>query len=107
MTVRSFDARVRPALVLPERLDGTTVGEVREALQVAIDAAHGTDLVLDVGQVRVVDSIGLALLLSTHRTCARQGRRLVLADPQPRLLRILAVTRLHRVLHLDRAAQPA
>jgi anti-anti-sigma factor len=64
-------------------------------------------VLVDVSLVEVVDSVGLGLLVTTHRNCARAGRRLVLVDPQPRLLRLLAVTRLHRVLHLDRAVPEA
>jgi len=93
----------RADLTLPERLDVTTVGALRDALVVAIESGPGTDVVVDVSGVRVVDSVGLGLLVTTHRNCLRCGRRLVLVDPPPRLLRLLAVTRLHRVLHLQRA----
>jgi len=93
----------RADLVLPERLDVTTVAELRDALALAAESAAQADVVVDVSYVRVVDSVGLGLLVTTHRNCLRAGRRLVLVDPQPRLLRLLAVTRLHRVLHLQRA----
>jgi anti-sigma B factor antagonist len=89
-------------LVLPERLDRTTVGELREAVALAVTSGPGPDVVIDVSQVHVVDNVGLGLLLTAHRNCQSAGRRLVLAGPSPRLLRLLAVTRLHRVLHLDR-----
>ena len=95
---------MRADLVMPERLDATTVRELRVALWLALDAAPGTDVVLDVSRVHVVDSVGLGLLLSAHRACRSSGRRLLLVDPPPRLLRLLAVTRLHRVLHVERAA---
>jgi anti-sigma B factor antagonist len=93
----------RADLVLPERLDVTTVAELRDALALAAESAPQADVFVDVSCVRVVDSVGLGLLVTTHRNCLRAGRRLVLVDPQPRLLRLLAVTRLHRVLHLQRA----
>jgi anti-anti-sigma factor len=94
---------VRADLVMPERLDASTVHELRAALLLALDAAPGPDVVLDVSGVAVVDSVGLGLLLSAHRACRSSGRRLLLVDPPPRLLRLLAVTRLHRVLHVERA----
>ena len=100
--MRSTSLR-RADLVLPERLDVTTVGELRDAMTLAIESGPDVDVVIDVSRVRVVDSVGLGLLVTTHRNCLRAGRRLVLVDPQPRLLRLLAVTRLHRVLHLERA----
>jgi|GEM_PF-799937 len=95
----------RADMVLPERLDVTTVGELRESLMLAVESGPDTDVVIDVSGVRVVDSVGLGLLVTTHRNCVRGGRRLVLVDPQPRLLRLLAVTRLHRILHLERAVE--
>ncbi len=100
--MRSTSLR-RADLVLPERLDVTTVGDLREAMVLAIESGPEVDVVVDVSGVRVVDSVGPGLLVTTHRNCVRAGRRLVLVDPQPRLLRLLAVTRLHRVLHLQRA----
>jgi anti-sigma B factor antagonist len=106
--MRSTTTRPRPSLrradiVLPERLDVTTVADLRDALALAVESGPEVDVVVDVSGVRVVDSVGLGLLVTTHRNCLRAGRRLVLVDPQPRLLRLLAVTRLHRILHLERA----
>ncbi len=103
----SWSSMPRVDLSLPERLDATTVREVRDALTLAVDAVPGTDVVVDASQVRVVDSVGLGLLLTAHRNCHRTGGRLVLTDPPPGLLRLLAVTRLHRVLHLDRDPAPS
>jgi anti-sigma B factor antagonist len=99
--------RAEAALVLPERLDASTVPDLRESVWVAVDSTPGTDVVLDVSQLLLVDSVGLGLLLSAHRACRTQGRRLVLAHPQPSLLRLLAVTRLHRVLHVERVVVAA
>ena len=99
--MRSTNRR-RADLTLPERLDVTTVGELRDALALVVVSAPEVDVFVDVSEVSVVDSVGLGLLVTTHRNCLRAGRRLVLVDPQPRLLRLLAVTKLHRVLHLER-----
>lgn len=99
--MRSTSGR-RADLALPERLDVTTVGELRDALALVVVSAPEVDVFVDVSEVSVVDSVGLGLLVTTHRNCLRAGRRLVLVDPQPRLLRLLAVTRLHRILHLER-----
>jgi anti-sigma B factor antagonist len=91
----------RTDIVLPARLDVTTVADVRYALGIALDAGVG-DLAVDVSHVEIIDAAGLGLLVTTHRRADQIDRRLLLMDPQPRLLRLLAVTRLHRVLHLDR-----
>lgn len=89
-------------VALPARVDVTTSGDVRYALHVAMDAATGDEVVVDCTQLEVVDVAGLGVLVGAHRRARTTRRRLVFADPSPRVLRLLAVTRLHRVLHVDR-----
>jgi anti-anti-sigma factor len=88
---------------LPSRVDATTSGDVRYALQVALEAVHEGDLLVDAAAVMSLDVAGLGVLVAAHRKARHRGIRLVICNPQPRVLRILAVTRLHRVLVLDRA----
>ena len=87
---------------LPSRVDATTSGDVRYALQVALDSIHSGDLTVDASSVVSLDVAGLGVLVAAHRKARHRGVRLVICDPQPRIMRILAVTRLHRVLNLDR-----
>ena len=89
---------------LTSRVDATTSGDVRYALQVALDSKHEEDLTVDASAVISLDVAGLGVLVAAHRRARQCGVRLVICDPQPRILRILAVTRLHRVLNLDRVA---
>ena len=100
--------RMRAAdVALPARVDVTTSGDVRYALQVAIDAALTPDVIVDCSGMDVVDVAGLGVLVSAHRRARSAGHRLVFADPPPRIMRLLAVTRLHRILHLDRSSAAA
>jgi anti-anti-sigma factor len=92
-------------VALPERLDVTTVASAREALSLAIDATPGRTVVVDASALESIDFAGLAVLVSAHRRSTALGIRLVFADPQPAIMRLFAVTRLHRVLHLERPAQ--
>jgi anti-anti-sigma factor len=82
------------------RVDATTVTDLRRRLQAAIDVGAG-DLVLDVGQVTVLDAAGLGMLVAAHRRAGRAGRRLVLRSVPPSVGRVLAMTRLHRVLNVE------
>ena len=91
------------ALALSGRLDSRTATEVRDALHSAIDNGDG-DLAVDVSGVDLVDAIGLGVLLGAHRRADRAGRRVVLRDASPRLVRILRLARLHRVFVLEPAA---
>ena len=85
---------------LPSRVDATTSGDVRYTLQVALDAVHDGEVNVDASAVVTLDVAGLGVLVAAHRRAKQRGVRLVICDPQPRVMRILAVTRLHRVLNL-------
>lgn len=86
---------------LPSRVDATTSGDVRYTLQIALDSVHDGELSVDASAVVSLDVAGLGVLVAAHRRAKQRGIRLVICDPQPRVMRILAVTRLHRVLNLD------
>jgi anti-anti-sigma factor len=94
--MHSFD------VTLPSRVDATTSGDVRYALQVGLDSVHDGDLSVDASAVVSLDVAGLGVLVAAHRKARQRGIRMVIWDAQPRVVRILAVTRLHRVLNLDR-----
>ena len=73
---------------------------MREVLHEALDLGMG-DLVVDLSGVELVDATGLGVLLGADRRAKLVGRRIVLRDASPRVMRILRVTRLYRVLTLD------
>lgn len=83
------------------RLDGTSVSEARQRLHTAIATTDG-DVVLDVTNVEWVDVTALAVLVDAHRRLRSQSRRLVLRGCGPRVRRALAVTRLSRILAIER-----
>jgi anti-anti-sigma factor len=87
-------------IALRGRLDVSAAAEVREVLHEALDLGLG-DLVVDLSGVEVVDATGLGVLLGADRRAKLVGRRIVLRDASPRVMRILRVTRLYRVLTLD------
>lgn len=82
-------------------LDVRNVGEMRILLTAAQESAAG-DLVIDVSALQVIDAAGLGLLAAAHVRGERTGHRLVLRNCSKELRRVLAVTRLNRVLHLER-----
>jgi anti-sigma B factor antagonist len=85
---------------LGARLDaGTSSGE-RARLHEAVASGAG-DLILDLSELEVIDATGLGVLVGTHRMARDAGRRVVLRAVPPRIMRILAVTRLNRVLHVE------
>jgi anti-anti-sigma factor len=93
-------------VVLTGCLDARSVGIVRTALHSAIDESSG-NLVVDFRDVEYIDAVGLGVLAAAHRRIEREGRHLVLCGCSPALRRMLSVTRLTRILHLDRSYRQA
>jgi anti-sigma B factor antagonist len=91
-------------LALSGHLDARSATEVRAALHAAIDAGEG-DLIVDASGVDLVDATGLGVLLGAHRRAAKAGRRIVLRDSSPRLVRMLRLARLHRVFDIPSPRQ--
>ncbi len=103
--VRGPVVRVAPSargqeVTLQGPVDVRTAPDIRLALHEAISDGAG-DLYLHLGGVEIGDSTGLGVLVEAHRRARREGRRLVLASITPRTERLLRVSRLNRVLHLD------
>jgi anti-sigma B factor antagonist len=94
------DVATGSEIALSGRLDVNAVSEVRTALHRALDLGSG-DLVVDLADVEVLDAAGLGVLMGADRRAKLIGRRIVLRDAAPRVMRILRVTRLHRVLTLE------
>lgn len=87
-------------LMLDGVLDASSAPDVRLALHEALD--HGVDdLVIDLAALQMLDATGLGVLVGSHRRAGRLGRRLVLTGVPPQVERMLLVTRLHRVLHVE------
>ncbi|MGH3341511.1 MAG: STAS domain-containing protein [Carbonactinosporaceae bacterium] len=87
-------------LRLTGRLDVRATPDLRPVLHRAVDHGGG-DLVLDMSGVEFVDATGLGLLVGVHRRAERRARRLVLRGIPPQCGRLLVVTRLHRILHVE------
>ena len=87
---------------LGPHLDVRTVGMARATLYSVIEEAGG-DVVLDLANLESIDAAGLGMLTAVHLRCERAGHRLVLRNCPREIRRVLAVTRLNRILHVDRA----
>ena len=85
-------------------LDVRNVGHVRTTLNAVLESASGrsVDVVVDLGALEIIDAAGLGMLTAAHLRAERGGQRLVLRNCSNEIRRVLAVTRLNRVLHVDR-----
>ena len=66
----------------------------RVAASLAVVAASGRDVIVDLAGLDFIDSSGLAALVSARQHARRAGCDLLLVAPQQQVLRMLAITRL-------------
>ena len=87
-------------VLLSGALDVSSVHDVRRAVHAALDDGSG-DLVLDLRDVDMFDATGLGMLVGAHRRAGRTGRRVVLRNLSPQMVRLLRVSRLNRILVVE------
>ena len=86
-------------------IDISTVTRLRERLSGL--AASGRPLVADFGQVSFIDSVGLAVLVSTANRAAAHGLSLQVACAPPKIGQLLRLTGLDRRIALPRTLDEA
>lgn len=90
-------------LILHGHFDVRSTGMVREALYERIERTSG-NVVVDLADVEAIDATALRVLAAASKLMERQGRALILRGCSPALRRILAFTRLRRLVTVERAA---
>lgn len=82
---------------LPERLDVSNAAEMVAVVQQA-EASGANLIVLDFTDTLTIDSTALGAIVQIYKRLSGASRRLVLAAPGDGIRRVLAITRLDRVL---------
>ena len=95
-----------PTLVLSGDFDVRSTMEVRTAIYEHLEG-HDEDVVVDLTEVDSVDLTALKVLAYATREAARAGHHLVLRGCGPAVRRLLHMSRLIRVVELEREVASA
>lgn len=92
-----------PTLRLAGDFDGRSTWQVRNAVYDLLATSEG-DLVVDLSEVPNADVVALKVLAAATRQAARDGRHLTLRGCGPAVRRLLHLSRLARVVEVERSA---
>lgn len=95
-----------PTLLLSGDFDVRSTWEARNALYELIEG-RDEDIVVDLTDVTTIDMTALRVLAVATRQAGREGHRLTLRGCGPAVRRMLHLTRLIRVLEVERVAVSA
>lgn len=90
-------------LFLAGHFDGRSTSMVREALYEHIDT-HPGNVAVDLSGIESIDATALKVLAAATKIMERDGRQLILRGCSPALRRIIAFTRLRRLVQMERGA---
>ena len=65
------------------------------------------NVMIDIGQVKNIDSFGLASVISIYKYCAKQGGNIALVQPTSVVLQLFEVTRISKMINIFDTLQEA
>lgn len=89
-----------------ERLDAHNSGEFKNQILRLLEKGD-VNFVVDLGEVRFIDSSGLGALLSGYKNTALHEGRFALSGLQSQVQSLFELTRLHRVFEIYPSLQEA
>lgn len=92
--------------VKEERLDAHNSGELKAQMLNLFEEGKN-NIVVDLHEVRFVDSSGLGALVSGFKNASARSGNLKLSGLQPQVKSMFELTRLHRVFEIFPSAQEA
>jgi anti-sigma B factor antagonist len=94
-------------LSLPsEVLGGTQVIEFSSLVEEALDS-NPTKVIVDLTNVKVLNSSGLGMIVGAHTSCTKNKCNLVIAAPSEKILELFKITNLTQILTINDTLESA
>lgn len=87
---------------LSGELDHHTAGEMREAIDTAVELNMPSLLVLDFGGINFMDSSGIGLVMGRYRNLIKTGARLHISGAAPQIYKVMKLAGIERLATLDK-----
>lgn len=95
LTIQVREDRNGPTVVLAGKMVSAEVNRLQRACLNALRKLDAGDLVIDMSDVTYIDSLSIGRLVALNATAQKDAKRLVLTNPQKRILDTL------KMLHID------
>lgn len=95
LTVEVREERNGPTVHLAGKMVGAETNRLQRACLSALQQLNSGELVIDMSDVTYIDSLSIGRLITLNTTAQKDAKRLVLANPQKRVLDTL------KTLHID------
>lgn len=104
----SVDKQERYCLVIlhEEKLDTTLAPKLKSEL-ITLHAEGIKNIILDIGEVKYIDSSGLSSLLVGNRILEEDGGIFVISTPTEHVQKLIKISQLDNVLHILPSRQEA
>jgi len=89
--------KIDPTIATPEIAE-LVRGNERQLLDRIAPLVRQQDVTLDLASIDRIDAAGLAALVTLYRDASKAGRRFAVANPTPRVRRVLALVGLDAIL---------
>jgi anti-sigma B factor antagonist len=96
---KSVEDRYTVILPKEEKLDSRISPKLKEEF-IQLNAQGTQNLVLNLSEVKYVDSSGLSAILTANRLCSGAGGVLVISNVNPHVEKLIKISHLDSVLHV-------
>lgn len=83
-----------------DRLTVTNAGELKKSLALQFSAG-GSNVYLDLRNVKYMDSTGVSVLISGVKSSREQNRSFILRNVQPDVLKLLSLMKIDKIVDIE------
>lgn len=88
-------------LIFEENFSMSFADDLQKRIVEAINKSPTEDLILDMRNVELLDSVGVKILVGLYKTCQMQNRKLLLEVSNPDLSKVICLFKLDQLIQVQ------